>query len=60
MTPQPDYQPQDHSQFNPFDEAVEEPVQERNRQGEAIIGEIDDVLNGMSDSDDDNEYQSFV
>ncbi len=62
MTPA-ENQPQDQSQFNPFDDIAEEPVnrqQNKERHGDDIIDEIDDVLNDMSDSDDDNEYRSFV
>ena len=56
-------QPQDSS-WNPFDAEEDQEIRSTPtpevKQGEAIIGEIDDILKDMSDSDEDNEFQSFV
>ena len=44
--------------FNPFAQEVPQEVN-HDKQGDAIINELDDALNDLS-SDDDNEFQSFV
>lgn len=53
-------QPQDSGSWNPFDGEADQEIRSTPtpevKQGEAIIGEIDDILKDMSDSDEDNEF----